>query len=241
MSVQVHGIIDDATVPALSTDALLAAAGRPVRFVRSEDLAAVVTDADGDREVLPVRASLSMHVRLLEAVSEVTTVVPVRFGTMVPDEAALERDYLASRRSQLRSSLERLRGFEELRVRAFYIEDEVVRAVLDSDRGATALRGREDLEAKVALGQRVSEGIDRRRAQDARLVLDALRPVAADASATSPASSVLDVVTVSALVAADQREAFSSAVEQLSGRLAPVAGLELVGPMPPFSFTGEDR
>lgn len=238
MGVMVHGIIDDATVPMLSATALLTAAGRPVRFVRSEDLAGVVTDTDG--EVFPTRGNLSMHTRLLEAVSQATTVLPMRFGTVVPDEAALERDYLEVRRSRLRSSLERLRGFVELRVRAFYIEDEVVRAVLDSDRDAAALRGREDLEAKVVLGQRVSDGIDLRRGQDAQLVLEALEPFAADASTASP-TSVLDVVTVSFLVATDQNEAFGAAVDQLAGRLAPVAGLELVGPMPPFSFTGEDR
>lgn len=238
MGVLVHGIIDDADVPALSTAALLTAAGRPVRFVRNADLAGVVTDTDS--EVLPIRANLSMHTRLLEAVSEATTVLPMRFGTVVADEAALERDYLDARRSQLRTSLRRLRGFVELRVRACYREDEVVRAVLDTDRGATALRGREDLEAKVALGRRISDRIDRRREQDARLVLDTVEPFAAAASATSP-TSVLDVVTVSVLVAADQSEAFGTAVDQLAGRLAPVVGLELVGPMPPFSFTMEDR
>ncbi|MDP8969451.1 MAG: GvpL/GvpF family gas vesicle protein [Actinomycetota bacterium] len=236
MGVVVHGIVDADSVPALSEAALGVAAGRPVRCVVSEDLAGLVTDGP-DSEVPPSRANLLAHTRLLEAVAEQTTVLPMRFGVVVHDDAALRRDYLAARQEELRRSLARLRGFVELRLRASYVEDEVVRVVLEGDRKAARLRGRPGMQAKVELGERISAGIDARRERDAQVALDALAPRAADVAVT-PVVGGLDVLVASFLVASDRHAAFDTAVDELAGRLAPVATVELVGPMPPFSFTG---
>lgn len=238
MGLLVHGIVDAEKVPALSEAAVGAAAGRPPRFVVSGDLAALVTDGP-DGEVLPSRANLLVHTRVLEAVAEATTVLPMRFGVVVPDAAALERDYLVAGHDELRRSLDRLRGFVELRLRATYVEDEVVRVVLEGDRKAARLRGRPGMQAKVELGQRISAGIDARRERDAQAALDALAPHVADVAVTAVVGG-LDVLVASFLVASDRHTAFDAAVDELAGRLAPVATVELVGPMPPFSFTGED-
>lgn len=239
MGVLVHGIVDADSVPALSPAALAVAAGRPVRWVVSGELAALVSDGP-DGEVLPSRANLLAHTRVLETVAQTMTVLPMRFGVVVPDDAALQRDYLVARRDELRRCLDRLRGFVEFRLRISYVEEEVVRAVLAGDRAAARLRGRPSMQDKVQLGQHISAGIDARRERDAQAALDALAAHAADVSVTALLGG-LDVLAASFLVASERHSAFDVAVDELAGRLSPLATVELVGPLPPFSFAAEER
>ncbi|HWB70801.1 MAG TPA: GvpL/GvpF family gas vesicle protein [Egibacteraceae bacterium] len=239
MGMLVHGIVDAESVPALSQAALGVAADRSVRWVVSGELAGLVSDCP-DGEVLPSRANLLAHTRVLEAVAQTMTVLPMRFGVVVPDDAALERDYLVARHDELRRSLDRLRGLVEFRLRISYVEDEVVRAVLEDDRTAARLRGRSSVQAQVQLGQHISAGIDARREQDAQAALDALAGHAADVSVTRPLGG-LDVLVASFLVVSDRHSAFDVAVDELAERLSPLATVELVGPLPPFSFAGEER
>ena len=233
MGVLVHGVI--------SADAVIAdrdlsdAAQRPIRCVTAGALGAVVSDVPGDH-VPPARANLLAHLRVLEAAAERTTVLPMRFGVVVPDDATLTTTYLLDREEDLLRALDRLRDRVEMRVSDRYVEDQVIGLVLSDDRIAAGLRGRSDMESKIQLGERITEGIDHRRILDAEPLVEELRPLAGDISRGEP-KDAMDVLVASFLVSNDAVGSFEQAVERLRVRIAPVMTIELSGPLPPFSFT----
>src|SRR5262245_7991989 len=63
------------------------------------------------------------HEAVVEAVMEMGPVLPMRFGTALPDERSV-RSLLAERRDDLIAGLERVRGAVELGVRAVVPEDD---------------------------------------------------------------------------------------------------------------------
>ncbi|MBW3619317.1 MAG: GvpL/GvpF family gas vesicle protein [Actinobacteria bacterium] len=198
------------------------------------EVAALVT-ATGEVDLLPSRANLLTHTRVLEAAAEATTVVPMRFGTVVPDEEALVATYLRPEHDAIGRRLDDLTGRLEVRVRATYDEDQAVRAVLDDDRRAAQLRGRDDFEARMELGERIAAGIAARRDDDARYTVEAVRRHVIDV-APATVSEPLDAFTVSFLVDRDALTAFEGSLEQVADELAPRVRMELIGPLPPFSF-----
>jgi hypothetical protein len=233
MGLMVHGVVRASSVGELApTD--MDGEDVEVSRVTHEDLAALVTPTDHD-EVLPSRANLLHHTRVLERVGGRTTVVPMRFGVVVPDPETLVRTYLKPAHDELVETLKRLKDHVELRLRGRYHEDAVITAVLKADPRAARLRGRGTFEAKMELGERIVAGIEQRRHDDADHVTAALTPHAADVSPGEVASS-LDAFLLSFLVAVAERDAFEERVDQLGVEMAPVVELELVGPVPPFSF-----
>jgi hypothetical protein len=227
----VHGVSRSPVVPADGDPAY--------DTVEAGPLAAVVTRID-EEEALPTRANLLHHTRVLEHVGTQGTVVPMRFGVVVPDEQALIDEFLRAERDRLLASIERLAGSVELRLRGRYDEAQVIREVLDSDPRAARLRGRPGTEAKMELGERIVAGIDRCRDRDTERATTALRPHAAAVSAGA-IGEPLDAFTLSFLVAETRRPDFEAAVDRLGDELAPLLRLELVGPVPPFSFADESE
>jgi hypothetical protein len=205
-----------------------------VELISHQNLAALVTPTRDD-EVLPSRANLLHHTRVLEAVGACTTVVPMRFGVLVPGPELLVADYLVPRYDELIATLGRLRGHVELRLRARYDEPAVIAAVLATDPKAARLRGRTTFDAKMELGERIVAGIEQRRQSDLAWASDALRPHAADVAPGDP-TGPLDAFLLSFLVADNDRQAFEARIDRLGHELAPIIELELVGPVPPFSF-----
>jgi hypothetical protein len=207
----------------------------PFRSVTEGDLVALVSELEAD-EVLPTRANLLHHTRVLEHVGAETAVLPMRFGVVVPHLQALVDDFLTPERDRLVATLERLDGHVELRLRGRYREDEVIREVLEHDRRAAQLRGRRGTDARIELGERVVAGIEQRREQHLERVEEALRPHVA-AMTNGAVADPLDTLNLSCLVPDTARADFEEAVDELGAALAPVVEFELVGPLPPFTFT----
>lgn len=236
MPVQVHGVLRADDGAGLDPADLSAAAGTPVRDVAGHGLAALVTDVVDD-EVLPSRANLLAHTRLLEHVAGQATVLPMRFGVVVPDDQVVVDEHLAPRADELQASLQRLAQRVEVRVTARYVEDEIIARVLSDDRRLASLRGRDDTDAQIRLGEGIAARIDERRARDAPRIVDQLTPHAVDVS-HGVAVGALDVVSASFLVDRSHDDDFQGAVDALRATLDSPIMLEVVGPLPPFSFTG---
>jgi hypothetical protein len=110
MSVWVYGVVDPGTrlpdVPGLD--------GAPLRLVRAGDVGAVVCDAPA--EVPQELADLLAHERVVEALTEAGPVLPARYGSRLPDDAAVVRSLEDGTRWL--SALDAVRGRVELAVRA---------------------------------------------------------------------------------------------------------------------------
>lgn len=236
MPLVVHGIVATEAVPRLDESALAEAAGADVVFVGGDELTGLTTSTD-QAELMPTRSNLLAHTRLLETVVQETAVVPMRFGVVVPDEETLVRTTLDGRQQELLERLQRLSGRVEMRVVGRYEEEPAVARVLATDRRAARLRERRGIDAKMELGERIVTGIAELRQQDEAQALQELRPYADDV-AVSEVGQPLDAFALSFLIAQEDRPRFEEAVDRLGARLAPVVAIELIGPLPPFSFAG---
>jgi hypothetical protein len=228
----VHGIIEASASDAPASSPL--SEDDELTSVRHGRLEAIVRSTE-TLEVLPSRANLLAHTRVLEALTAETTALPMRFGMVVANESDLVDGYLAPQHDALLAAIDRLRGHVELRLRGRYDEDAVVRDVVASDPAIARLRGRGGMEAQMQLGERIVAGIDARREQDLHRVTEQLGPHVAGVVAGGVAEP-LDAFSLSLLVAEDGMADFDRALDELGQELAPALALELVGPVPPLSF-----
>ncbi len=223
-----------------------AQAGAPegTRYVVHGEVAALVSDLEEG----PQRAAqaLRTHWRVLEEASDQATVLPVRFGTAMADETALRDGFLIPSHDDLLRRLVAMRGNVQLTVKGFYDEQSLMRSVVESSPRIARLQaqvaGMAEAAAyykRIELGQMVAGEVERARARDAGLVLERLAPLAL-ASRQEASSSLESAVNAAFLVRRDQVDEFSGAVTELGHELGERIRLRYVGPLPPFSFTGED-
>jgi hypothetical protein len=235
MPLLVHGVLAASSDGSLDAAAMTETAGGEVDLVAVGGLVAVTSEIETD-EAVPSRVNLMAHARLLEFLAEDATVAPMRFGVVVADRPTLEA-HLTERAEELLGVLQRLEGHLELRLRGRYDEAEVLRELVTTDRRVARLRGSTSFDARMELGERVVNGITARRDADREHVLRRLEPYVADV-AVSEVAEPLDAFALSLLVSREGMGAFDDEIESLGTDLSPTVLLELVGPVPPFSFAG---
>ncbi len=211
--------------------------GTVLRAIRHEGLAAVVSDApEGLR---PKRRDLVAHETVLETLSAAGSVVPMRFGTVAPDDDAVVAE-LARGAGRYTELLTRLAGHVERNVKGAHQEDSLLADLLTDN---PELRARnEALRAagggsqpdQVAFGERIALAVEQRRTRDAAYVVAALRPLAMlDRHAPSVEGCF---VNVSFLVPSAAQDDFDAVVAQLRTAMEGYAELRVSGPLPPYSF-----
>jgi hypothetical protein len=214
------------------------------RSVAHGEVAALVSDAGG-RELVASQV-LRRHWRVLEEVGTSVTVLPVRFGTVMASERAVVDDFLAPRHDRLVATLAELAGEVQLNVKGVYEEEALMREVVKRSPAVAQLRERvrtlpeaATYSDRIELGRLVAAEVDRERRRDVEHVLERLEPLAVAVSRETEATPE-SAVNASFLVARARVDEFSAAVAELGSELEGRIGLRYVGPLPPFSFAGED-
>jgi hypothetical protein len=208
-----------------------------LRTVRHDGLVAVVSEApEGLR---PKRRDLVAHETVLETLGESGAVVPLRFGTVAPDDDAVVAE-LARGARRYTDLLTRLKGHVERNVKAAHQEGALLADLLTE---IPALRARnEALRAagggnqaeRVAFGEQVSLAVEQRRIRDAAYMVAALRPFAElDRHAPQVEGCF---VNVSFLIPAAAQDDFDAAVAQLRTAVDGYAQVRVSGALPPYSF-----
>ncbi|RFS83836.1 hypothetical protein D0T12_16575 [Actinomadura spongiicola] len=222
---------------------------RPVRLVDGGGgCAAIVSDLPGNRP-LGERADLVAHQRVLNALVEAGTVVlPFRFGSALTDTTAVEKELLADNTARFAEALDRLEGRVELRLKATYVQETVLREIMDAEPEIAELARRlrevppDIADAvyydRVRLGELIAQAVTRRRETDGQVLLEAAAP-AAEAVSPKPPVREEDVLDASFLVTADRRAEFERVVEELGRTHADRIRLRLIGPLPPYDFVPE--
>ena len=180
--------------------------------VEASGLLAVVSWHD-EAPSEPSLEALRAHERVVESLMAEGPVLPMRFGTALPDADAV-RSSIAARRDELAGALDRVRGRVELGVR--------VQAVGEEAEPAAPATGREYLMSRLAADGRAT-AVHRPLERHA---------VASRRRATSEAGEVLRAAY---LVDEAQVAAFRAEVERLQGAHPRLAVL-CTGPWPPYSF-----
>jgi hypothetical protein len=194
---------------------------------------------------VPVRATrenLAAHADVLTEAVRTATVLPARFGFVLPDDDAVRSELLRARREELERLLVRFRGKVELNVRAFYEEDVVLREVVAANEPIAQLsaKTRSMPEAasyydRIRLGQLVAEAVEQRRAADEKAIVDRLTPLAADVRKASPLPERM-VTNASFLVERGRVEEFDAVAAALAEAEASRIRFKYVGPLAPHTF-----
>jgi hypothetical protein len=211
---------------------------RPVRLVQGSGLRAVVSEIAEDAPVR--RDDLLAHAHVLEALAAAVPVVPVQFGTIVPDEDAVVRDVLEPQHADLLALLDAFADVVQLTVEVSHREEAALRELLLRDPDLAALRDHVRAhpaaqQEKMRLGEAVVAGLEALRADDAAVVVDRVAPHVHAVAENEPRGTQ-GVANLALLVDREEHTALDEAVTLLGEELGPRAQVRYVGPQPPWSF-----
>jgi hypothetical protein len=212
-----------------------------VRAVRQGDIAALVSDVELDRP-LGRPEDLVTHEELLDASAADVPVLPLRFGAVVTDDDAVARELLEPHHDEFAQALQGLDGRAEFIVKGRYDESAIMREVLSENDEAASLHEQikgtsEDAtrDARIRLGEIISDAIGAKREHDTRVVGDALADHV-EASVIREPTHELDAVSAAFLAetgkAGDLEQALQGLARDWDGRVE----LRLMGPLAPYDF-----
>lgn len=204
--------------------------------VRGGDLSAVVSRTPEDLAVR--RRDLEAHHEVQEHLWADGTILPLSFGFVAEDEAAV-RALLEERAETFSQRLDELTGRAEFNVKGLQDENTLLRDLLEGSERARELNeatreGGGTYEDRVALGELVAQEVQNRQGALAGEVLAALRPLALAEKADPPSQQYF--VSASFLVEDERTEEFTRVGGELAERLGEGVELRLRGPLPPYSF-----
>ena len=215
--------------------------GKPIRIISSQGLGALTSDVS-DEPVEAGRDELLTHSRVLESALERGTVLPMRFGVVMPGEEAVRDELLAAHREELETQLDEMDGKVEINIKGIYEEQGILREVLEENQEIAKLReflqGKPDdatYYERIRLGELVAEGLTMKRVEDEREIVDRLLPHALNVEVGQPVHERM-AVNASFLVELDRVDDFDGAVDQLGSEQDGRIRFKYTGPLPPHSF-----
>ena len=216
--------------------------GAKLRQIESDGMAAIVSDLPPDTQLRFGREELTTHARVLERALAAGTVLPMRFGVVLESPEAVKSNVLEAHRDELRAQLEQFEGKVELRLRAIYDEQQLMREVVSEDPEIARLREAtqgKPAEAtyfeRIRLGELVAAGVERKRAVDTDQILPQLERLAEAIEVGEPSHERM-VFGASFLVDRGRIAEFDKAVDEVGRRQAARMRLTYTGPLPPHSF-----
>lgn len=215
--------------------------GEPVSPVSAEGLAALTSDVPS--EFLEAgREELLTHSRVLEQALQQGTVLPMRFGVVLPDEQAVRDELLAPHSDELKVQLREMAGKVEINLKVLHDEETILREVLVEIPEAAALR--QSIQGKpeeatyferVRLGELIAQGLDEKREQTGPAVVERLSPHAVAIQIGDPVHERM-ALNASFLVERKGLERFDKAVDELGEDQGGRIRIKYTGPLPPHSF-----
>lgn len=219
--------------------------GQPLGLVTHGSVAAVVNEIALERPP-GRRADLMAYSRVVDELLTGGVVLPVRFGSVLPDERSVVEDFLAPDERYFAALLDRLTGRAQFNLRASYHRDSALAEILAEDPEVAQLhartRGRPEdavFADRLRLGELVAQAMEAKRAFDAKVLVDSIVPLT-DAHQVSLGSGLEVVLDLKALVDDGRRSAFEERLEDLAEAVHERVRLRLVGPVAPYDFAGEE-
>jgi gas vesicle protein GvpL/GvpF len=241
MSTYLYGIVTD---PRLEPPPLPAVgdAGAEIRLIASGACVAVASDV-ADAFVEATAVDLQRHSDVLQELSSrATALVPLRFGTVYPDDEAVRRKLLEGRGGELQTLLRRVENRVEARVKAFYVEETVLSEIVAEQPQIAELRRRTQALPpdatyydRIRLGELVASALAAKRGRDSEELLAALAPIAVD-HVVEEEPHEWSMLTASFLLERSALEDFNSAVAEIAEAAERRLQLRCVAPLPPYSF-----
>jgi hypothetical protein len=206
-----------------------------VRLVHAGSLAAVVRDLPDD--ALPCEDDAGRYLDALIALLRGGPVLPIRFGTVAPDEDAV-RELLDDAGDELADRLDALDGLVEVRLRIDANLDAELRALVAASPALAGARPKR-LDDQVQRGAQIGARLAERRDELGEQVRARLQPLAV--AHTTVDSQTATEVNHAYLIRAEALCAFDAAVQELREELGERHAIEYAGPLPAFEFTDLSR
>jgi Gas vesicle synthesis protein GvpL/GvpF len=236
----VYGVVRGGETVGITTEGIERAG--PARVLRHDRTAAIVADAPPD-PVPTTRGNLRAHAEVLAEAARKTTVLPMRFGVVFPDERRIVDEFLGPTGDELVSLLDRFEGTVEATLRGFFEdEDARLREVVEQEPEIARLR--EEVRAvpedagyyqRIRLGELVAAALEKRRAADERRVLDRLEPLARAVERDTKLPERV-VVKAAFLLERPKLQAFDQEVDALARDFAGRIRFSYAGPLALHSF-----
>lgn len=233
----VYGVLSASDREAVSVTGV---EGSEVRTVQHDGIAALTSPVNGS--ALAAAREVRAHWRVLQEAAEQTTVLPVRFGTVLEGEAAVREQLLEPNADQLRGLLEQMKGCVQLTVKGVYREPDVLQDIVRSNRSIAALAARVRARSpeaayydRIRLGELIAGKLAELRDADTARAMDLLAPIAVAARAEEGGAN--DAFNLSFLVRRDRQSDFTQGVNSLVEDTRDRIEIRYVGPLPPYSFT----
>jgi hypothetical protein len=233
----IYGIVEPgATVPRVK-----GIAGGRLGLVAGEEVAALVSGID-DGRLRFGREEMMVHSKVLERAMSKGTVLPMRFGIVMSGPEEIHSRLLDEYGDELREQLDELAGKVEMRIRATYDEEPLLREIVRDDPQIAnlhaATRGRPDdatYYARIRLGELIAAAVERRRERDAQAIVEDLASVAL---AVEPGSTPHERIALQAsfLLERDRLAQFDRLLEEVARGYGGLIRFKVTGPLPPHSF-----
>ncbi|MDF3313581.1 GvpL/GvpF family gas vesicle protein [Rhodococcus sp. T2V] len=213
----------------------------PIDIVTHGEIAALVSEIDPGRR-LGTPADLQAHARILDGTSHVAPVLPLRFGAVVSDRDAVINGLLADHEDEFASALDKLEGFAQYMVKGRYVQETILREIVDDSPKATSLLEEirdqpEELtrDARMALGEIIGHALEAKRNADTRTTLEILSPLTDTADVRDPTHDE-DAMQIAVLFEVDRQGELEHTVGELAERWDNRVTMRLLGPMAPYDF-----
>lgn len=217
---------------------------QPLRLVTHGSVAAVVNEIALERPP-GRRADLMAYSRVVDRLLADGVVVPVQFGSVLPDEQSVVEEFLAPNARYFSDLLDELAGRAQFNVRATYHGDVALAEIVAADPLVADLHARtrgkpEDavFADRLRLGELVAGAMEAKRHLDATTLCDAIGPLT-DAHKLELGSGLEVVFDLKVLVDDSRRAEFEERLEDLAETVHERMRLRLVGPVAPYDFVGE--
>ncbi|WP_051441728.1 GvpL/GvpF family gas vesicle protein [Arthrobacter sp. H14] len=216
----------------------------PVEKLVSGGFAALVTPVR-DPDSVGTPDDLLAHSTVLDRIAAEGPVLPMTFGTIVPDAETITSVVMPSMQDTYAESMRRVDGATQFTVRARYVRERVIGEMVAENREIAALRESTASQSedashydRIRLGQLVVEEFQRKAAVDSEDIVAALSPLVRETSVRETTQAD-DVVELALLVDRGSAEGFEQAVEKLAEETLGRISFRLLGPQAPYDFVGE--
>jgi len=219
--------------------------GDEVYVVFYHDLAAVVSDCpaidyNAVKDKKKIVRDLAAHQRVTEEVMRHSSILPMKFGTMVKDEksvgSVLRQGYFNLKEAQAafqdKVEVEVVVTWDLASVFWEIGNVEPIAKLKAETEGRPGLRGLND---RIKLGKMVYESLGHRREDHQREVVEVL----ANCSIDMQKNALMDdsfVMNVAFLIDKERQGEFDERLEELDKRMGGALNFRRIGPLPPYSF-----
>jgi len=213
-----------------------------IRTIEAGSCVAVVSDVPGEF-VEATADDLQRHSDVLqELLGSAGALVPLRFGTVYPNDEAVRHDLLEGRRAELETLLQNVENRVEARLKAFYADEVVLGEIVAEQPQIAELRRRTQTlppdatyYERIRLGELVASALSAKRQRDGVEILARLAPFAVD-HIVEDEPHEWSLLTASFLLERAAIEEFHTAISAIADDAGKRLQLRCLAPLPPYSF-----